>query len=545
MSPTSSTVLGNATQNPLRICTSNEMRNLDEIAEKEFKIEPSYLMENAGRAATQMLLDRNPMAGVNSEILVFAGKGNNAGDAFVVARRLICLERRVRVFHLETEERYTGASRKNFEILRLMKAKLAYIEQASDLESFFRSSSGPYIVIDGLLGTGLKGDLDGVFFDTVEIINRLNAIEVLALDIPTGVSGDTGAIHGAAVQASVTLSFGFPKIGHFLPPGAGKRGELFNVDISLPPRFRREGDMFLLTRSPLISLVKQRDRYGHKNSFGHTLLIGGSKGRLGAVAMAARACHKMGTGLVTAGTWNHSFEALQQKLPNETMGLNLADYENVSQDFLMRELVHYSSVVVGPGLGKKKEAKRVLEELIRNYRGPMVLDADALNVIAEEQMHSLLAGRRSPTILTPHPGEMARLLGTTRDQVSADPVAALREAVKKTHSIVLLKGAATLISSPDDRIYLNHYPNDGMATAGSGDVLAGMIGGLAGQGIDPFQATLLGVYLHSLAGDFAAKQFGHRSMTAPDIIENIGNAFKEIKGSTESAVPVEHRVRLL
>ncbi len=529
---------------PIRICTNSEMRELDRIADQEYGIDALILMENAGRAAAQILLEKYPHAGRHTEILVFAGKGNNAGDAFVVARRLVALDRRVRVFHIQDASGYRGASLRNFEILKKLRTKMIRLEQASDLQDFFANSPGPFTIVDGILGTGLKGDLEGVFYDMVEMINHLECPEVVALDIPSGVSGDTGLILGTSIQASLTISFGFPKLGHFLPPGAARRGELVNVDISLPARFRREGDKFLLMREPLADLVAERDRYGHKNSFGHTLLIGGSPGRIGAIAMAAAACHKMGTGLVTVATWQDSFESLMQKLPNETMAVPL-HLSGPEFDVYRRNLPTYSSVVVGPGLGLRPEGKALLEALLASYQGPIVFDADALNLISDHKLYEHLKRRKGPSVLTPHPGEMSRLLNRSKDQVQADPVAAVKAAVAQTHGTVLLKGAATLISSPEDRLFLNHYPNDGMATAGSGDVLAGMIGGLLGQGMDSFQATLLGVYLHSMAGDHAAQEQGHRSMTAPDIIGNIANAFKEIKKAPPTLpLPVEVRAPL-
>jgi NAD(P)H-hydrate epimerase len=528
----------------IRITTSHEMRELDRVADQEFGLDAEILMENAGRAAAQLILERYPQAGQDTEILVFAGKGNNAGDAFVVARRLLCLERRVRVFHLQQEDGYKGASLKNFRILSRMKAKMTHLDTVDDLHAFFSSSPGPFTLIDGIIGTGLKGDLSGIFYDTVLALNAIDCGEVVSLDIPSGVNGDTGAIHGASIQASLTVSFGFPKLGHFLPPGAGRRGELVNVDISLPPRFKREGDKYLLTRGPLGALLKERDRYGHKNSFGHTLLVGGTPGRIGAIVMAARACHRMGTGLVTVASWQDTFEALLIKLPNETMALPI-DHSPESIEDYHKTIAQYTSVVIGPGLGTRPEGKEVVSDMLSRYDGPLVIDADALNLIADHRLHDFLLRRRGPTVLTPHPGEMARLLGVEKDVVTRDPVAAVQEAVKRTHAIVLLKGASTLVASPDEVLYLNHYPNDGMATAGSGDVLAGMIGGLLGQKMDPFKATLVGIHLHSLAGDFAAQQFGHRSMTAPDIIENISHAFKEIKNVSEAVPPVEGCTRLL
>ncbi len=530
---------------PLRICTSNEMRELDRIADQEYQIDASILMENAGRAAAQILLERFPNAGRSTEILIFAGKGNNAGDAFVVARRLLCLDRKVRVFTLNDTSGYVGPALKNYEILKRMKAKLIQLENSVDLEAFFKSSTGPFTVVDGILGTGLKGKLDGIYYDVVEMINGLKASEVISIDIPTGVSGDTGSVHGTSIIAALTVSLGFPKLGHFLPPGAARRGELVNVDISLPPRFQKEGDKFLLMKSPMCSLLKERDRYGHKNSFGHTLLVGGSPGRIGAIAMAARACHKMGTGLVTVATWDDCIDSLVIKLPNETMSVPVR-LSGPDAETYKRSLSGYSCIVVGPGLGLRNEGKILMQELLTHYFGPLVLDADALNLVADYKLHDLLVKRRgAPTVLTPHPGEMARLLHISKDEVMENPAQAVRNAVKLTHATVMLKGASTLVGSADDILYLNHYPNDGMATAGSGDVLAGMIGGLLGQKIDPLQGTLLGIYLHSLAGDFAAKTFGHRSMTAPDIIENISNAFKDIKATPETTFPVEGCTRLL
>lgn len=528
---------------PIRICSSAEMRELDLIADRDYGIEAHLLMENAGRAATQIILEKFPHAGKNTEILIFAGKGNNAGDAFVIARQLLSLDRRVRVFHLQQESGYREATLKNFLILKRMKAKLTYLETSQDLQEFFGSSPGPFTIVDGILGTGLKALLEGIFYEVVETINSLDCNEVIALDIPTGVSGDTGAIQGGSILASLTISFGFPKLGHFLPPGATRRGELVNVGISLPQKFSKEGDKFLLTKSPMRALIQERDRYGHKNSFGHTLLVGGSPGRIGAISMAARACHKMGTGLVTVATWKDVFEPLLSQLPQETMAvpLHLSGHE---YEVYKNNLSNYSSIVIGPGLGLRPDGKQLVQELLTFYSGPVVIDADALNLIADHKLHEYLVNRKAPVVITPHPGEMSRLLEMDKEEIRQDPIQAIQKAVSMTHATVLLKGAATLIGSPDDVLYLNHYPNDGMATAGSGDVLAGMIGGLVGQGMSAFQATLLGVYLHSLAGDFAAKEFGHRSMTAPDIIENISNAFKEIK-KTELSTPMEGRVHLL
>jgi len=276
---------------PIRICSNQEMRELDAFAEKELGIGPTILMENAGRAAAELLLQEFPFAGTDQEILVFAGKGNNAGDAFVVARQLLGLGRKVRVFHLVAGSGYKGATAENFHILQKMKAKLTFIEQPQELEAFFDQARGPHIAVDGLIGTGLRGNLEGHFYDVVESINR-HADEIVSLDMPTGVSGDSGQVQGIAIQASMTIAFGFPRLGHFLPPGAGYCGKIANVDISLPSKFKQEGDKFLLRAKTVASKMIRRDRYAHKNTFGHVFLMGGSLGRTGAIAMATQAAMK-------------------------------------------------------------------------------------------------------------------------------------------------------------------------------------------------------------------------------------------------------------
>lgn len=510
-------------ENGLRIVTSEEASALDKRAQTEFGLTSEILMENAGSTATAILLREYPNAGVESEVVVLAGRGNNAGDAFVIARRLLSDGRRVRVFHLA--ETYSGAAGHNFEILKKLRAKLTHLETIAELESFFASVSGPLTIVDGILGTGLKGPVVGVYCDVIELINRNeNLGQVISLDLPSGVCGTTGAVKGAAIQANVTISFGLPKLGHFLSPGAAKRGKLFLGDISLPSLFAQGGDKVLLTKEPIAELLQTRDRYGHKNSFGHTILVGGSPGRLGAISLAARACQRVGTGLVTLATWPECFEALMLRMPEEAMALPV----QLESPELRKIMAQFSSVVLGPGLGMRPDGKLLVERALTESALPMVLDADALNLVAEYQLFELLRQRRSPTVLTPHPGEMARLLGVPKEEILMNPLDAVTKAVDLTHAIVVLKGAATFIASPKGPRYLNHYPNDGMATGGSGDVLSGIIGGLLGQGMEAFDAARLGVFVHSLSGGIAAERLGHRSMTAHDIVANLGQAFSDL-----------------
>lgn len=511
----------------LRICSNQEMREIDRLAETEYGISPTALMENAGRAATEILLRRYPQSGRDKEILVFAGKGNNAGDAFVVARQLLCLGRKVRVFHLVKGSDYKGSTLENFKILQKMKAKLVSVEQALDLESYFEQARGPHIAVDGIIGTGLKGNLEGHFYEVVELLNRHCEV-IMSLDIPTGVSGDSGQVQGIAVQATLTISFGFPRLGHFLPPGATYRGKLLNVDISLPYRFSQEGEKFLLRSKSIKNKISGRDRYAHKNTFGHVFLVGGSPGRTGAIAMATKAAMRTGVGLATAATWSDSISYLISQIPAEAMTAVLPENEKNDEGY-HQQIRSFNSVVIGPGMGTRAGSKRVIEVLLQNYQGPVVIDADALNVIGESKLHHLLQYRKAPTVLTPHPGEMARLIGWQKEMVLQNPVGAIQKAVELTHSVVLLKGAATLISSPEGVLYLNHFPNSGMAKAGSGDVLAGMIGAWLAQGMSALDASQTAVYLHSLAGARAAMEVNSQGMVAGDIISCIPYALEDLK----------------
>lgn len=524
----------------MRIVTSEEMRNLDTQAVEEVGIPSLILMENAGieaaRVVSQICNDRS----YEGEVLIFCGKGKNGGDGLVVARRLISNGHRVRAFLLHNPEEYTAEASVHIKVLQNQRARISVVESAAVVEEYFNSAVPPFVAVDALLGTGLKRDIVGVYYDVVELLNKY-ADELIALDIPTGVSGDTGKASNASILATHTISFGYPKLGHFLAPGAARRGRLHNVDLGFPRPWTTEGNMFLLNHDNVAPLLQSRDRYGHKNSFGHCLLIGGSLGRIGAIEMASRSCLKMGTGLVTVASWEDSFPALDIRLSSEIMNFRI---KREGDDFPVPEpgLSQFSSVVIGPGLGLRPDGGEVLKRLLLEYQGPVVVDADGLNLLAAHKYYDILTQRRYPTVLTPHPGEMARLLDKPKEAVIEAPVACLREAVEKTGAVVLLKGATTLIHSAEGVTWFNHYPNDGMATAGSGDVLAGMIGGLLGQKMSAIDATLLGVYLHSLSGKKAAELYGHRAMTALNIIDSVRDAFKELrtyKGSKTTASCVE------
>ncbi|MCO5141678.1 MAG: NAD(P)H-hydrate dehydratase [Oligoflexia bacterium] len=516
----------------MRVVTAKEMRDIDDLAQEKFKIPSIVLMENAGLKAAEIVASKYSELGFLSEILVFAGKGKNGGDALVVARQLVAMGKKVRLFLLHSFDAYKGESKQNLEILLEQKIRPIVLDNVSPLEEYFNSANGPFLCVDGLLGIGFKGPLAGLFADVVDLLNAKSDY-MIALDIPTGVDATTGQVVGQAIYADLTIAFGFSKLGHFVAPGAINRGELTVVDISLPTIFRSDGYIHALSKDTVAPLLKRRDRYGHKNSFGHTLLFGGSRGKLGAISMAASACLRVGTGLVTVVTWQEVYEQLSAKLADEIMCLPL-EVEEAKYD-QYKDLVHYySSVVIGPGMGTDERAEKLLCDFIDFYKGTLLIDADGISMLAKPNVKERLFKRKEVTILTPHPGELSRLLAVPKSEVVSSPREMVERASEEANAIVVLKGATSFICAGDGHIYLNHYPNDGMATAGSGDVLAGMIGGLAGQSnINPKDAVCLGVYMHSLAGDKAAQKLGHRSMAASDLISHLGESFLELRKHRE------------
>jgi hydroxyethylthiazole kinase-like uncharacterized protein yjeF len=521
----------------MRVVTSKEMRDIDTLAQTKFKIPSIVLMENAGLRAAEVVARKHNELGFGTEILVFAGKGKNGGDALVVARQLASAGKRVRLFLLAPFEAYKDESKQNLEILLEQKIRPIVLDQVAPLEEFFNSATGPFLAVDGIVGIGFRGPLSGLFADVVDIVNA-KVDYVVSLDISSGVDATTGQTVGQAIYSNLSIAFGFAKLGQFIAPGAVHRGELEVVDISLPLGFRTDGSIHAISKDTVAPLLKRRDQWGHKNSFGHTLLFGGSKGKLGAISMAARASMRVGTGVATVLTWEDAYDLLLARVDDELMCLSLPMEEKSYLE--NREMLGlYSSVVVGPGMGKGPRAEKVVADFVDYYQGPLVIDADAISILAKPEIKARLHGRKHPTILTPHVGELSRLLGVDKKTILEDPKSMVERAAEETNSIVLLKGATTFICAGDGHVYLNHYPNDGMATAGSGDVLAGMIGGIVGQQrMNPLDAVCLGVYLHSLAGDFAAKRLGHRSMTASDIISHLGDSFLDLRAHREIVAPV-------
>jgi NAD(P)H-hydrate epimerase len=350
----------------------------------------------------------------------------------------------------------------------------------------------------------------------------------------SGVSSDTGQVMGIAIEADATVTFGAPKRGHLLHPGARHTGKLYVADIGFPRSMFENLKCNLLMSEEMSTLIPERPPYSHKGDYGHVLLIAGSRGKTGAALMAANAALRTGAGLVTIGIPEHLVGSFQSSVAEEML-LPLPDTGKGALSYkALPEILDFISsnadvLALGPGLGQAEETSRLVRELLLRSAAPMVIDADALNAL--DGHTALLKKTKAPAIITPHPGEFSRLSGLGIGQIESNRIEAAYSFSQETGSYLILKGSPTVIAEPDGRVFINSTGNPGMAKAGTGDVLTGMTGGLLGQGLSPLEASLLGVFLHGMAGDISAAEVGERSLLSSDIIEAIPMAYEELESN--------------
>jgi hydroxyethylthiazole kinase-like uncharacterized protein yjeF len=484
----------------MKLVTASEMRELDRRAIEEVGIPSLVLMENAGRSTYQIL--RREFPDLAGEVGVLAGRGNNGGDGFVVARYLAADGFPVVVFLLGSRDQVSGDARVNLDILAPLGVEVVEVLSEADLNPALHRLARAELIIDALLGTGLDKPVRGLMATLIEKVNHLRA-PVLAVDLPTGLSADTGEVLGVAVAAQVTVTYGWPKIGQVVPPGRDYVGRLWQVDISIPPELAEAVPLSLPEAWEMRQLLPGRPFGSHKGTYGHLLVLAGSEGKTGAATLTSEGGLRAGAGLVTLGVAAGLNDILEVKL-TEAMTLPLPEARGARalgrearqpiQDFLDEK----TTLALGPGLGTHPETQELVRYLVHNLPQPMVVDADGVNGIALDPSCLPAPG---PRILTPHPGEMARLVGSSAREVQANRLQLAREAAARFQVILVLKGAQTLVSG------------------GTGDVLTGLIGGYLAQGLEPWDAARLGVYLHGLAADYFAGLHGPRSMIAGDLIE--------------------------
>jgi len=507
------------------VVTASEMREIDRKTIDDYGLPSLVLMERAGLAVVKRIIEA---LGGNRKFLILAGGGNNGGDGLVVARNLHNLGLEVTAYLLSPPDRLSPDCKRQFEIAGKMGVKVVHDRTPR------KSKLDESVIVDAILGTGLNKPVRA---ELARLINSVNRAEgpVVSVDIPSGISADTGEVMGSAVMANLTVTFGLPKRGHLLNPGREYTGRLFVEDIGFPPELTRGSgfEISLIERNDASSLIPSRHSDSHKGTYGHVLVVGGSKGKTGALRLAGKAALRTGSGLVTLATDDVTASNITPAVLEEMiLHLDLKNPEKTLEEALSFLDERADLLVAGPGWGRDEERMDFMVELISHATVPMVIDADglyALSVMGHQKLGKLMQKLRGPAVLTPHHGEMARLLGGRSSDIRKDPIGLVRKFSAETGSVLVLKGAPTIISTPEGRVFINGTGNPGMATAGTGDILAGMIGSLIGQGLPPVEASILGVYLHGLAGDLGADELGEHSLTAGELLQKIPDAISTIQ----------------
>lgn len=512
------------------LVTAEEMRTLDRFAIEKLGIPGLVLMENAGRGVLCVLRRCFPQWR-GQKIAVLCGKGNNGGDGFVVARYLRDQGAWVEVFLAARPEELSGDAKISMEIFLRSGGHLGHLGCKAGGGGTDVLWSSFDLVVDALLGTGLKSQVRDPIASIIEQLNQSN-VPVVSVDIPSGLCSDTGRPLGVAVKAQVTVTFGLPKLGHFLYPGRELSGDLYVVDIGIPKRAFQEQNLTreLVDPGMLCGMLGPRPPQAHKGQFGHLLVVAGSAGKTGAGVMACEAALRVGAGLVTMGLPRSLNCAMEARL-TEVMTLPLPEGPEQSLSLaacpeILEALEGKSALVLGPGLSTRGETPELVRELVRKVSLPMVIDADGLNGLAGHL--ELLKNGPGVRILTPHPGEAARLLSTSTSQVQGDRIHAALELSRRSSSYVVLKGAGTILADPQGRLRLVPTGNPAMASGGMGDVLTGIIAGLLVQGLHPFDAMSLGAYLHGLVADEWSAVTGKRGLAATDLLALLPGALERI-----------------
>jgi ADP-dependent NAD(P)H-hydrate dehydratase / NAD(P)H-hydrate epimerase len=500
----------------MKILSAEEIRLWDQYTILHEPIASIDLMERAAGKCVDWLEENGY---VENQFAIFCGKGNNGGDGLAIARLLAVKKYPVAVNILEFGHKGTGDFQINLARLhQYPEVNIRFIQT----EENFRELNNGEIIIDALFGSGLNRGIEGVTAKLIEHTNE-SGCEIISIDIPGGLFTDCSSKGNAIIKARHTLSFQCFKPAFLVAENAECIGQVHILDIGLHNDFYNSlHSRYELTDDTIIhSIHKPRNRFSHKGSFGHALLVAGSYGKIGAAVLSAKACLRSGAGLLTVHIPKCGYDILQSTVPEAMVTTDFnAEFITKIED----ELTKYESIGIGPGIGTASETKMMIREIFDAYRHPVILDADALNIIASQKdLLKLLPGG---SIITPHPKEFARLFGESPNDF--DSIQLALQKAKELNIVIVLKGHHTLIATPDGKGFFNSTGNAGMATAGSGDVLTGILTGLLAQGYSSVETAILGVYLHGLAGDFAAKKISMEAMVAGDIISNLGAAFSHL-----------------
>lgn len=513
----------------MKAATAGEMRRIDASTIEEYGIPCAVLMESAGSevaSACESLLLKTG----GKRVCIFAGKGNNGGDGFVAARRLVNHGYKVQVCLFAVSTELSVDALTYFSVLQKMGIDVLEIANERDWDKAGIAVSFADCLVDALLGTGLHGNVSDRLASAIELINSAGK-PVVAVDIPSGVESDTGRVTHSAVKATITVTLGLPKPGLYLYPGASFAGEIRVADIGIPVELiqSRSIRQNIATAGQVGDLLPIRRRDAHKGNSGRVGVIAGSQGMTGAAALASNGALRSGAGLVTLGiaaSLHHIMEVKLTEVMTRPWPEIIGGALGVKSIPYMEELAAKSDVtLIGPGLGRAEETQSAVRQFVKGARCPLVIDADGLVALAEDI--DILQQTEALSVLTPHPGEMAILTGLTIDEINQDRLYVARQSAIDWASIVVLKGAGTVVAFPDGEVFINPTGNPGLATGGTGDVLAGVIASFIAQGLSSHDAAVAGVFTHGLAADISAG-YGAIGMTAGDVVRNLPSAIQRL-----------------
>lgn len=510
----------------LPVVTPDEMRAIDRIAIEDLGIPGHVLMENAGRGTFRVIEElAGPVFGLRA--LVICGRGNNGGDGFVVARYLESRGADVTVYLLAEKRDVGGDARTCMEIAERLDIDIVELTDEGQLGLIEVELEDAEIVVDAIFGTGFKGDVEGIPGTVIELVNDSDAA-IIAIDIPSGVSGADGSAARASVSADATATMCLPKAGLVLYPGRAQSGEIWLVDIGTPPSaiHEREIRTHLVDDYDVLSLLPPTPPDAHKGTCGRVLVIAGSRGMTGAAALTSLAALRAGAGLVTLGIPETLNSILEEKV-TEVITRPLPDtgagtFAAAALDEIRSLLDEVDALALGPGISTHPETAGLVRSLVEDANLPTVIDADGINNLAGSI--DLIKGRTG-LVITPHPGELARLVGTIIPDIQRDRIAAARSTAAELGVALLLKGAPTIVATPSGDAWINTTGNPGLASGGTGDVLTGILVGLLARGLAPHEAAIVAAYLHGLAADLVVAETSEESLIAGDVLDALPDAF--------------------
>lgn len=511
----------------MRIVKAEEMKAIDTRVAKEFGIQTSILMENAGRGVAEVIEEH--FKPDNLRAAVIAGKGNNGGDGFVTARWLSNKGSKVKVFLLGDPKELKGDARINYNILLKSGIPVVSIREKEGLKELRKGLKDCDVAVDAIFGTGFKAAPTELVLEAIRLLNEFEGM-IFSIDVPSCLPTDGGGVSHEAVKADVTVTMAFLKPCHLVYPAREYCGDVRVVDIGIPKKLlEKEGKLFLNEFGEVKNFLPSRPAHGHKGTFGKVFCIAGSKGMTGAAVLTSLAALKAGAGLSYIGYPEGLSTIIESKLTEVVKKPLPGDTHLIpeSMDFALEFSTQVDALALGPGISTHEETKKFVKGFLRRIQKPLVLDADGINCIADEPQ--ILERLKGFCIITPHPGELARMIGISANEIDERRIDIASECAQKWGCIVVLKGAPTIIATPSTS-YVNSTGNSGLASGGTGDVLTGMIAGFIAQGVPLLEAARLGVFLHGLAGDMAAKKLTEYSLIAGDLLPYIPEAIKFLKG---------------